>query len=486
MSGFKVLDIIKPFVSLIPEVELPYDKVLFDEKMIYTIGVAVIYILSFIPISGVVATKIADPFYWLRLPFASEPGTLLEFGVLPLVTAAFLWQILSGLKIVKVNFTNVQDRENFQSLQKVFAVFLSAFYASILAASGYFQPVDSFTNTEIVATSSLGANALIVAQLTTTTAIVSLMVEVLEKGYGFGPGIMVCLTANASTKLAGSLFGFLTNEVSGQSNGIFVQLFRSIFGKSIVQSIKSLFTRTDEVNMIQIYLVLIALAAIAYLQNFRMDISIKSSKVRSMVSSYPIRFLYCGALPILFAYTILYNVNILAFAATSIFGGSPILATWELNPFTNSTYHLTSGLLYFISPSRAGSSYILSIIRFIGITTFITAASTIFGRFWFGISGSSGKDLAKQFKDQDIVVVGHRDANVAKELTKMISSASLAGSFTLGAIIATIEATGFSNGFAAGISVGVLGALSLLEQIMSDYQQAGSANSQFAQVFGTN
>lgn len=485
MSGIKALDIIKPFTSIIPEVELPYDKVLFDEKMIYTIGVAVIYLLSFIPINGVIPSKIADPFYWLRLPLASEAGTLLEFGVLPVVTSAFLWQILSGFKIIKVNYNNVQDRENIQSLQKVFAVFLAIFYASILAVAGYFQPVDAFTHPDVY-TTSIWSNILIISQLATVTGIVALMVEVLEKGYGFGPGVMVCIAATTSTKLSGSLFGFLSNTLTGQSNGTVIQLFRGIFGGSITSSIYNLFTRSDEVNMTQIYLVIIALAAVAYLQNFRMDVSIKSAKVRSMVSTYPIRFFYCGALPILFAYTILYNVNIIAFATTKIFGGSSLFAKWELDPLTNSTYELTSGILYFLSPSPAGCCYTFGILRFVTFSLFLTVSSTIFGRFWFNMSGSSGKDLAKQFKDQDIVVVGHRDATVAKELNKMISSASLIGSFALGAIVSIVEATGTSKGFVAGILVGVLSALTLLEQIMTDYQQVGAANSQFAQVFGTN
>lgn len=102
------------------------------------------------------------------------------------------------------------------------------------------------------------------------------------------------------------------------------------------------------------------------------------------------------------------------------------------------------------------------------------------------MSGSSGKDLAKQFKEQDIVVVGHRDATVAKELNKMISSASLIGSAILGLVVGVAEGTGVSQGLVAGVVVGVLSALSLLEQVMSEYQQAGATNSQFAQVFGTN
>lgn len=483
MAAIKVLDIIKPFAGLIPEIELPYEKIIFDEKIVYTIGAAVIYLLSSIPITGVNTNKIADPFYWLRLPFASEAGTLLEFGVLPIVTSAFLWQILSGLKIVKVNFSNISDRQHFQSLQKVFSVLIAVFYAALLALSGYFQPVDSFTKNSSL---SAGASFLIVCQLGTSTAIVTLLVELLEKGYGFGPGVLAFIAANSATKLAGSLFGIMTNPITGESNGVLIQFFRNIFNKSVPNAIYTLFTRTDEINFTQVYLTIIVLAIITFLQNFRMDISIKSSKVRSMVSSYPIRFLYCGALPVLFTYSILYNLNIVTFALTKIFGGSKFIAVWQLNALTNKTYNLSCGLLYFFSPSPLNACMIGSFIKYITFTLFVTLSSSIFGRYWFTMSGSSGKDLAKQFKDQDIVVVGHRDVNVARELNKMITSASLIGSTLLGLTIGLAETTTFSQGYAAGIAVGVLSALSLLEQIMTEYQQAGAANSQFAQVFGTN
>lgn len=484
MSGFRTLDFIKPLSSLIPEVELPYEKVVFDEKIVYTIGAAAIYLLLSLPLSGVNPNKIADPFYWVRLPFASEAGTLLEFGVLPIVTSAFLWQILSGFKFIKVNFTNIYDRQYFQSLQKVFAVLIAIVYASLLAISGYFQPIDAFAKTAATTGATFWANTLIVCQLGTATAIICLMVELLEKGYGFGPGVMAFIAANAATKLSGSLFGILSNPATLESNGVVIQLFRNIFNKPFTNAIYDVFARSGEANFIQVYLVIGVLGLVSYLHHFRMDVSIKSSKVRSMVSNYPIRLFYCGGLPILFSYSLLYNANILTFSLTKIFGGSPYLASWEIDPFSKKTYELTSGLLYFLSTSNSGCCVYFNILRIVAFTLFVTITSATFGRYWYAMSGSSGKELAKQFKDQDIVVVGHRDATVGKELNKMISSASVIGATLLGAIIGFAESSGLAKGLVAGVVVGVLCSLSLLEQVMSEFQQSGAANSQFSQVFG--
>ncbi len=484
MSGFKVLDAVKPFAALAPEIELPYEKVVFDEKIVYTIGIAAVYLLSSIPLSGVNQSKIADPFYWMRLPFASEAGTLLEFGILPVLTSAFLWQVLSGLKIIRVNFNNIVDRQTFQSLQKFTSVLIAVVYATILALAGYFRPVDAFTNQALNSSSVFWANTLVISQLAISTGIVTLMVEILEKGYGFGPGIMAFIAVCSATKFSGSLFGPLTNLKTHESNGVVIQMFRSFLNKPFTTAVNSLFTRIDEVNLTQVYLVIAAILAISYMQNFRMDVTIKSSKVRSMVSTYPIRLFYCGALPLLFTYAILYNLNIVVFALSKIFGGSPYTASWEIDAFTHQTYDLKSGLLYFLSPSPKGCCFLLSIVRAVIFTIFVTLTSAAFGRYWYAMSGSSGKDLAKQFKEQDIVVVGHRDATVARELNKMISSASLIGATILGAVVGIAEATGLARGLVAGTIAGLLCSMTMLEQVMSEYQQSGSVNSQFAQVFG--
>ena len=44
-------------------------------------------------------------------------GTLLELGLLPIITSAFIWQIAAGLRLINVNFKLRIDRELFQTGQ---------------------------------------------------------------------------------------------------------------------------------------------------------------------------------------------------------------------------------------------------------------------------------------------------------------------------------------------------------------------------------
>ncbi|GMF05506.1 unnamed protein product [[Candida] boidinii] len=172
--SIRLLDIVKPFVSILPELEFPYEKLGFDDKILYTVGPAALYMLSSLPINGVNPAKLADPFGWLRIPFASQQGTLLEFGLLPIITAGLFWQFLAGSKLIKVNFEARSDRELFQSLQKFTTYILALVYSTVLVFAGYFEPIDSVASDSTV---SIWTNLLIIAQLTGFSIISSLMIE---------------------------------------------------------------------------------------------------------------------------------------------------------------------------------------------------------------------------------------------------------------------------------------------------------------------
>lgn len=45
MSGFRLIDIVKPILPILPEVELPFEKLPFDDKIVYTIFAGLIYLL---------------------------------------------------------------------------------------------------------------------------------------------------------------------------------------------------------------------------------------------------------------------------------------------------------------------------------------------------------------------------------------------------------------------------------------------------------
>ena len=133
---------VKFFLPILPEIEYPFEKVSFDEKIVFTVGSAIIFLFGQLPIYGLIPNAqfyLLDPFSNFRSIFAMNKGTLLELGLLPIITSAFIWQIAAGLRLINVNFKLRIDRELFQTGQKLTSFIFSLIFAIGLIYSGYYD-----------------------------------------------------------------------------------------------------------------------------------------------------------------------------------------------------------------------------------------------------------------------------------------------------------------------------------------------------------
>merc|ERR1712149_158763 len=102
--GFKFLELLKPFISVLPEVSKPERKIQFREKVLWTaITLFIFLVCCQIPLFGIMSSDSADPFYWIRVILASNRGTLMELGISPIVTSSLIMQLLAGAKIIEVD-----------------------------------------------------------------------------------------------------------------------------------------------------------------------------------------------------------------------------------------------------------------------------------------------------------------------------------------------------------------------------------------------
>src|SRR5207302_9862690 len=93
----------------------------YSEELIWTaVTLVVDLIMAETPIYAITHTgNINDQFGPLRVIFASNRGTLVELGIGPIVTAGLILQVLSGSKMINVDFTNPADRALFTGASKV-------------------------------------------------------------------------------------------------------------------------------------------------------------------------------------------------------------------------------------------------------------------------------------------------------------------------------------------------------------------------------
>ena len=137
-GGFRVLHLVRPFLSFLPEVQTADRKVPFREKVIYTvISLFIFLVCSQLPLYGIHSTTGADPFYWMRVILASSRGTVMELGITPIVTSGLVIQLLAGSKIIEVD-NNVRE--------DCALLYHALFYESQLSLALFFHTTNSCYN----------------------------------------------------------------------------------------------------------------------------------------------------------------------------------------------------------------------------------------------------------------------------------------------------------------------------------------------------
>ena len=66
--------------------------------------------------------------------------------------------------------------------------------------------------------------------------------------------------------------------------------------------------------------------------------------------------------------------------------------------------------------------------------TFVLLSCAIFSKTWIEFSGSSPRDVAKQLKDQNMILQGHRETSMVKLLGRYIPVAAAFGGMCIGAL----------------------------------------------------
>ncbi|MHA1929742.1 MAG: preprotein translocase subunit SecY, partial [Candidatus Thorarchaeota archaeon] len=196
------LKILSPFVRMMPEVRTPDRDVSFREKITWTAVVLIIFlVMSHLPLYGVDKTAGTDYLWAMRVILASTRGTLMELGIGPIVTAGLVMQLLSGSKIINVDFSDPEDRALFTGGQKVLAMFMTAFQAiAYIAGNAY----GVLTPEQAV---------LVFLQLFMSGIIVILMDELVQKGWGLGSGVSLFIMTN----VAGQVMFNMLNVVELES-----------------------------------------------------------------------------------------------------------------------------------------------------------------------------------------------------------------------------------------------------------------------------
>eukprot|EP00735_Rhodelphis_limneticus_P000396 TRINITY_DN1063_c0_g1::TRINITY_DN1063_c0_g1_i1::g.29884::m.29884 TRINITY_DN1063_c0_g1::TRINITY_DN1063_c0_g1_i1::g.29884 ORF type:complete len:474 (-),score=163.85,sp/Q54XK2/SC61A_DICDI/76.45/0.0,SecY/PF00344.15/4.8e-96,Plug_translocon/PF10559.4/3.8e-17 TRINITY_DN1063_c0_g1_i1:566-1987(-) len=456
--GFRFLNLVKPFMSIIPEVQQPDRKVPFREKVLWTAITLFLFLVSCqIPLYGVKNTKSSDPFYWLRVILASNRGTLMELGISPIVTSGMVMQLLAGSKIIDVDQSVKEDRALFTGAQKLFGLIITIGEAVAYVMSGMYGEVSEM---------GAGNALLIILQLFFAGVIVILLDELLQKGYGLGSGISLFIATNICENIVWKAFSPTTfNTGRGtEFEGAVIALFHLLITRTDKASaLREAFYRQNLPNVTNLLATAVVFMVVIYFQGFRVDLPVKFSRSRGQQGSYPIKLFYTSNIPIILQTALVSNLYFFSQLLYKRFSDNflvSLFGRWsEVEGGFSGQMIPVGGLAYYVSPPQSLADIAADPFHALFYITFILTSCALFSKTWIEVSGQSAKDVARQLQDQQMVMRGHRESSLRKELNRYIPTAAAFGGMCIGALTVFADFMG-----AIGSGTGILLAVTIIYQ----------------------
>lgn len=209
---------------------------------------------------------------------------------------------------------------------------------------------------------------------------------------------------------------------------------------------------------------------VIYFQGFRVDLPVRSKRARGQQGSYPIKLFYTSNMPIILQSALVSNLYFISQLLFKRYGNNilvQLLGRWQEAEYSSSGQLIpVGGLVYYLSPPTSLSDVAANPIHALFYLTFMLTACALFSKTWIEVSGSSAKDVAKQLKEQQMFMQGHRESSLQKELNRYIPTAAAFGGMCIGALTVAADFLG-----AIGSGTGILLAVTIIYQFSEQFDK---------------
>ena len=455
----RFLDVMEPMVKFIPEVERPEGgrPVQFRERLLWTaITLFIFLVCCQIPLYGVAIKNASDPLYYMRVIIASNRGTLMELGISPIITSGMVMQLLQGSKLIDVDMSLPKDRKLFNGAQKLIGMIITIGQATLYVLSGMYGDVYTI---------GVGNCILIIMQLLASGLIVLMLDDLLQKGYGISSGgsggISLFIATNICESIIWKAFSPTTYNTGRGSEfeGAVIALFHLLITRpGKFGALKEAFYRKNLPNITNLLSTVCVFMVVIYFQGFRVDLPVQYRSQRGAQATHSIKLFYTSNMPIILQTALISN---LYFFSQLLYKRYPtnfivnLIGRWEDVQGGGNTPR--GGLAYYVSPPGSFSDIFVDPFRFVFYVTFILASCALFSKTWIEVSGSSARDVAKQLRDQQMIMKGHRQESLRKVLNRYIPTAAAFGGICIGALSIFADLMG-----AIGSGTGILLAVTII------------------------
>jgi len=291
--------------------------------------------------------------------------------------------------------------------------------------------------------------------------------ELLQKGYGLGSGISLFIATNiCETIIWKSLSPTTISTASGtQFEGAVIALFHLLVTRADkVRALREAFYRQNLPNITNLIATVVVFAVVIFFQGFRVDLPVKHQKQKGQQGTYPIKLFYTSNIPIILQSALVSNLYFFSQMLWKRFPGNFLIGlfgTWrELEGPQYSGHSIpVAGLVYYMSPPPNLTELFRDPLHTVLYLLFVLSSCALFSKTWIQVSGSAPKDVAKQLRDQQMVMRGHRESSLIKQLYRYIPTAAAFGGLCIGALSVMADLMG-----AIGSGTGILLAVTIIYQ----------------------
>ncbi|MQL73742.1 hypothetical protein Taro_006090 [Colocasia esculenta] len=399
-----------------------------------------------LPLYGIHSTTGADPFYWMRVILASNRGTVMELGITPIVTSGLVMQLLAGSKIIEVDNSVREDRALLNGAQKLLGILIAVGEAVAYVLSGMYGSVSQL---------GTGNAILIILQLIFAGIIVICLDELLQKGYGLGSAFSPT-TINTGR--------------GAEFEGAVIALFHLLITRTDkVRALREAFYRQNLPNVTNLLATVFVFLIVIYFQGFRVVLPVRSKNARGQQGSYPIKLFYTSNMPIILQSALVSNLYFISQLLYRRYSGNflvNLLGKWKESEYSGGQFIPVGGLAYYITAPSSLADMAANPFHALFYIVFMLSACALFSKTWIEVSGSSARDVAKQLKEQQMVMPGHRESNLQKELNRYIPTAAAFGGVCIGALTVLADFMG-----AIGSGTGILLAVTIIYQYFETFEK---------------
>ncbi len=423
-----LLDRLEPLLAAMPAVKSPEGHVHFKNKLLWTLGILLLYfVLTNITVFGL-SPESQDFFSFYRALLAGASGSILHLGIGPIVTASIVLQLLKGADILQIDTSEARGQVMYMGLQKMLIFVMIVVEALPMIVGGSMLP-DPAVAMDLFGGNMAIVSLLIFIQICIGGVLVMFMDEVVTK-WGVGSGVGLFIVAGVSEGLVN---GFLNWEaVSDQFPvGFFPRLFSiAMEGGNFLE-----YFGTDVLALITTLAIFLV---VVYVESTRIEIPLAHTAVRGARARFPVKLIYASVLPMILVRVLQANIQMIGLFLSNV--GITIFGEYQGQTPVN-------GLMYYLAPINSPQDWMwwLSdlghapweiLIRMGVDITFMVVGGAVFALFWIKTAGLDSKDVARQIQMSGMHIPGYRrNAQVLeKYLDRYIPRVTVIGGAFIGVL----------------------------------------------------